>query len=459
MQNIPPEIQDLVDNPREVEHIELKDWIDLTDDATRAKTARHLAALCNHAGGYIIFGFRDDHTPSTAHPGDLSRYNHDTIAGIVDRYLTPAFQCEVFHAPRSGSAARYPVVRVPAHGSVPICAKRNGPQDSKGNPHGIRQGVYYIRVPGPKSAPIETPDQWRQLIHRCVINERDGLLASISKIIRAPEPVNTQGENIEAWHQRLHSHYLSLLEENPPDFPVSVKENHYQLTYRLIRPGSSPMLEGNSLLEAIRQAGEHVRDVVWTGWSMFHPFTRNEIKPRFVTDLDNGQEIDALETILLGRTFIAETVPDYWRITADGRATIIRPYREDRTAVPHLAKQDLHPGMWLSPRILAREAYELVAHAKELAKFFAAVGAVEFRCTWYGLKDRRIADFDPSIDWYDRTCRINERTTASQSSVEALTADPDSIVLALVTPVTRLFDGLEITSSELEHWRPTFRQF
>jgi hypothetical protein len=459
MQNIPPEIQDLVDNPREVEHIELKDWVDLTDDANRAKTARHLAALCNHGGGYIIFGFRDDHSPSTAHPGDLSRFNRDTIAGIVDRYLAPAFQCEVFHVAGSGSANKYAVVRVPAHGAVPVCAKRNGPQDKKGNPQGIRQGAYYIRVPGPKSAAIETPDQWRELIHRCVVTEREGLLASISKIIRTPVPAKSQGESIEDWHRKLHSHYLGLLETNPPDFPVSVKENHYQLTYRFIRPDGSPILEGNSLLEAIRQAGEHVRNVVWTGWSMFHPFTKEEIKPRFVTDLDNGHEIDALETVLVGQTFIAETLPDYWRITADGRATIIRPYREDRTEVPHLAKQGLNPGMWLSPRILAREVYELVAHAKELAKFFAAVDAVEFRCTWYGLKDRRIADFDPAIDWYDRTCRINERTTASQSSVEALTGDPDAIVLALATPVARLFDGLEITSSELERWRPTFRQF
>lgn len=459
MQNIPPEIQDLVDNPREVEHIELKDWVDLTDDVNRAKTARHLAALCNHGGGYIIFGFRNDHTPSTAHPGDLSRFNHDTIAGIIDRYLAPAFQCEVFHTPRSGSTMRYPVVRVPAHGSVPVCAKRNGPQDSKGNPQGIRQGTYYVRVPGPKSTAIETPEQWRQLIHRCVVNERESLLASISKIIRAPEPAKSQGESLEEWHQKLHSHYLGLLESNPPDFPVSVKHNHYQLSYRLVRPGGSAVVEGTSLLEAIRQAGEHVRNVVWTGWSMFHPFTRNEIRPRFVTDLSDGQEIDAVETVLLGQTFIAETVPDYWRITADGRATIIRPYREDRSAVPHLAREGLHPGMWLSPRILAREAYELVTHAKELAKFFAAAEAVEFRCSWHGLKDRRIADFDPSVDWYDRTCRINERTTVSRSSLEALAGDPDPIVLALVTPVSRLFDGLEITPTQLLQWRPTFRKF
>jgi len=458
MQSIPPEIQDLVDNPREVEHIELKDWIDLTDDVNRAKIARHLAALCNHGGGYMLFGFRDDHSPSAPRPADLSLFTHDTISGIVDRYLAPAFQCEVFQATRTGSSARYPVVRVPAHGSVPVCAKSNGPHDSKGNPQGIRRGTYYMRVPGPKSTAIQTPDQWRQVIHRCVVNERESLLASISKIIRAPDPAKSQGESFEHWHRRVHTHYLGLLESSAPDFPVSVKDNHYQLSYRVIRPAGAPTVEGDSLLEAIRQAGERVRNVVWTGWSMFHPFTGDEIKPSFVTDLNDGQEIDAIETVLLGQNFIAETVPDYWRITADAHATIIRPYREDRVPVPHLTKEGLRTGMWLSPRVLAREAYELLTHAKELAKFFASAETVEFRCSWYGLKDRRIADFDPSVDWYDRTCRINERTTTARASVEALAGDPDSTVLGLVTPVARLFDGLEITRAQLQQWRPTFRQ-
>jgi hypothetical protein len=163
---------------------------------------------------------------------------------------------------------------------------------------------------------------------------------------------------------------------------------------------------------------------------------------------------------LLGQIFIAETVPDYWRVTADGRATIIRPYREDRKSVPHLQKQGLKPGRWLSPRGVAREAYELVAHAKELAKAFTLAESVEFRCSWHGLKDRKIADFDPTVDWYeDRICRINERTTTVRASVEALAADPSSVVLELINPVARLFDGLEVGSVQLEHWRPTFRQF
>jgi hypothetical protein len=459
MNGVPPEIQDLVETPRELLHMELKEWIDLKDELNRAKTARHLAALCNHGGGYLLFGFRDDGSPSAAHPSDVSIFNRDTIGGIIDRYLAPAFQCEVFHATRRGTFERYPVVRVPGHGSVPICAKRNGPHDARNNPQGIRQGFYYIRVPGPKSAAIETPEQWRELIHRCVVHEGESLIASISKIIRAPEQKkkNDRGSLLD-WHRKVHNYYLVLLESVRAEWPVSVRENHYQFSYRIVGEPGVPLLPGGALLEAIRQAGEQVRNVVWTGWSMFHPFTREEIKPRFVTDTSRGEEIEALETILVGETFIAETVPDFWRITADGRATIIRPYREDRVPLPHLQKRGMHPGTWLSPQTLAREVYEVVTHAKELAKCFEAATGVEFRCTWYGLKDRRIADFDPSIDWQERKSRVNERSISACASLAALAGNPQSIVEEMVAPVGRLFDGLEITASAIESWRPGFRK-
>ena len=87
MNDIPVEIQDFVDNPREELHKELKAWMDLSDEVARAKIARHLAALANHGGGYLAFGFNDDGQPATPHPGEMSPYNQDAITGIVDKIL------------------------------------------------------------------------------------------------------------------------------------------------------------------------------------------------------------------------------------------------------------------------------------------------------------------------------------------------------------------------------------
>jgi predicted HTH transcriptional regulator len=210
---IPAEIQDLVDNPSEAPHVELKEWIDLSDGLVRAKTARHLAALANFGGGSFIIGIRDDLSLDPDSPKDHSQYSRDKFAGIVDKFLTPIFQCEVFLVtPSSGGLARV-VVRVPSHGSVPVCAKGNGPADERGNIQGIRKGEHYIRVPGPKSVVVDTPELWQQLIHRCVLNDSQKLLESFGRILR-PLETNTPEHNeaaLREWHAGMRKRFEEML--------------------------------------------------------------------------------------------------------------------------------------------------------------------------------------------------------------------------------------------------------
>ena len=211
---VPVEIQDLIDRPQEALHVELKEWVVLADPAVRAKIARHLAALANHGGGYLVFGFRDDGTLATSQPSDLTPFDHDQFTGIIDRYLVPAFQCDVFIAAPTSGGGRCIVVRIPSHGTVPICAKANGPDDGRGRPQGTRKGEYYVRAPGPKSVAIETPEQWRGVIHRCVLHERQSLLESFSRLLR---PLEQSSQPVEAvlkdWHESMHQRFAGWLRD------------------------------------------------------------------------------------------------------------------------------------------------------------------------------------------------------------------------------------------------------
>jgi hypothetical protein len=240
-------------------------------------------------------------------------------------------------------------------------------------------------------------------------------------------------------------------------WPVPIDKNSYLLSYRIIETGGKTTHTIKSLAEAIRIAGEGVRNVVWTGWSMFHQFSRPAIAPRVVLDVTNGEEVEALETNLLGETQLEATIPDVWRITTDGRASVWRPYREDRARVPHLAAQGLTPGRFLAPRVLIRELYELVTHAKELSKAFPHASSVEFRCTWSGLKNRKIADFEPGVHWHDYTCHVDERTSTTTAPVDIVTADSASVVAALAAPVLNLFDGFELSRDWIVKEVPKFR--
>lgn len=190
---VPARVQALLDMPRESLAVELKRWMVLTDPPVRASVARHLAALANHGGGFLIFGFEEDGTLDKNHPGDLSSFNHDEFAGIIDKYLSPAFHCDVYIGAPSGASEKCVVVQVPSNVDVPVCSKADGPHDQKNRPLGIQIARYYVRVNGPKSEPIKTPEEWRPLIHRCVLQARQQLLQGLLQAIQqqlGPPDVN-----------------------------------------------------------------------------------------------------------------------------------------------------------------------------------------------------------------------------------------------------------------------------
>jgi predicted HTH transcriptional regulator len=116
---------DLITSGSEDLDVEYKAWMDTSQQEVRAKLARHLAALANHGGGYLIFGV-DDATRKPQGQTTLlpALFGEDAISAIVKRYLDPPFQCQT--AWTSCNGVQYPVVIVPAHGARPITAKTDG---------------------------------------------------------------------------------------------------------------------------------------------------------------------------------------------------------------------------------------------------------------------------------------------------------------------------------------------
>src|SRR6185369_4556991 len=88
----PTDLQDRVDNPQETLEVELKRWLNLKDKLVRAKIARHICAIANHGGGYIVFGFNDDGSPDLSGP-NYDHYSTDEFSGIAKAYLSPPPQC------------------------------------------------------------------------------------------------------------------------------------------------------------------------------------------------------------------------------------------------------------------------------------------------------------------------------------------------------------------------------
>ena len=235
------DLRDLIENPRENEGIEMKAWVDLDDQTQKAKLARHVGALANHGGGYLVFGFNDDLTHDQNRPSSLEKYNRDTFAGIAKRYLTPIFQCDVFSVTHS-NGNEFSVVRVPGHKDVPIAAKADGPQDGRGRLQGIVKGTYYIRKPGPESAAISGAEEWSPLIRRCVLENRDQLLSDITSLLQTRVTRGPTGrQQLEEWHNDSERRFLDLLSQAEGfQWPVPLEENCYQLSYLISSDGIDP---------------------------------------------------------------------------------------------------------------------------------------------------------------------------------------------------------------------------
>ena len=121
------DLRDLVDAPNETLVAEYKSDLDLNEPVHRADLARHICALANYGGGFIVFGFHNDLRLQLM-AGDIEkRFHSDRVSRIVNKYLEPGILCDVVFV-RSTAGNLHPVVRVPTHGATPICAKADGPK-------------------------------------------------------------------------------------------------------------------------------------------------------------------------------------------------------------------------------------------------------------------------------------------------------------------------------------------
>lgn len=429
------ELRALLDDPQEIEAVEFKSWMDLSDPLSKAKLARHIAALSNYGGGYIVFGFEPVAlTPCAPAPHLAAKINSDIVVGIVDTYLSPTFHCEVTQVVSSAGSI-HPVIHIPPHGTAPICAKRNGP-DTKGVPQGIAAGSYYVRKPGPKSEAVRTAEEWAPIIRRCVMHERANLLDALSAALRiAPEP--PQSDLLETWHHAAHSEFLRQVERVGDDL---LKRSHLQLSYRVIATDGQQLSPGG-LSRVLAEVNHEVHDLVATGWSMFS--TYNE-QLEWTADAGTGTDEDFVELSLIGISNIA-SASDFWRVSPSGLVTLIREYWEDGSFVEE--KYGKKPGTILDPALMIRSLAELVRHAKAFAERFSSAREVEFRCQWRGLSGRRPFLTQRYGHILGHSTGRDERVATGRFPVGELGGDWPEVVARLADPLARSLGIEEFASA------------
>jgi Putative DNA-binding domain len=439
------ELQDLVEKPVEREWLDLKSWIDLKENVARADCARHLAAISNYGGGYLVFGFNDDGTRCGRIDNVRTLYGHDVFAGIIEKYLLPKFQCEVSFPECAG--VEHAVVWIPTHGMSPVISKADGPRDGKGLPQGIRSGFIYIRTPKPESVPVSTPEHLDKVIQRCVLARRDELLGMFSAMMSggtAKPAADDVRDRLNKWHQATQRAAIQEAGRMGLELPYPLAENFVQLSY-LVRHRNGEQIPADKALVIIEKLNTAVRDTVRYGWSMFFPFTRQEISPQFVTDAAvDGGDSEFVQTSLYedGQTGHG----DFWRISLDGRASILRNLHEDRFRTPNGVQEGQK---WFDPWIQVRDITEIVRHAWAFAEEFSDVTEICFQLEWKGLKSRVIASLNSERYWSKTYTSHSDWRSVYECVPQAqVIGDLPGVVAKLFAPIHRMFNPRSEISAE-----------
>ena len=445
-----PELRELVDAPRERLDVEYKSWLDLSDNETRAKLARHLCALANFGGGYLVFGINDDRTPSGTCPSTAGPCDQDTLSGIVKRYLRPAFQVAVYDVKSALTGTIHPVVWVPSHEAVPVCSVRGGP-DSGDQAASVAQDTHYTRAPGPASVPVTTSELWAPIIRRCVLRERRALLAGLEPLLRSPgRPVIDPDAPLRLWHEAAHRRFLELADVDPQ--ADLLKRAHYQFSYQLNVGGQE--LGMATFMGHLRDMSREVLELVDPGWTMFWVFDGPELAPRSVTDPALGDD-EFLECSLLSADANGPALPDFWRVDPSGKATLIRPYFEDRGSF----NAGYEAGTWLWPYIMAREIAEVMRHALAFAERFEDAESVSFGAEWHGLQGRALKDpNDLRVGLRSGFAESDSRVVRRTVPVGALSHNWPETTADILSVVMRMFGAdLSISSQQVMAWSQQFR--
>ena len=448
-----PELHDLVEAPRERLDVEYKAWLNLDDREAQARLAKHLCALANHGGGFVVFGIADDMTLAEQPSPEAGPYDQDRLSAIVRRYLTPAFQVAVYTVTASGTGTTHPVVWVPSHEAVPVCSTRSGPK-SEGKAVGIEEVTHYTRGPGPESVPATTPEHWRPIIRRCVLHDRRALLAALEPLLRSPgSPVPEPGETLRRWHDAAHRKYLEAAEGDPNG--ERLKRAHYQFSYRIEVAGDEQLAMAG-LVDELRKIGNEVRQFVNSGWPMFCILNTNDLMPRSTVDPGHGEE-EFLEVDLVSADATQFGLADMWRVSPFGMATIVRAYQEDQLTDWGYAGGS-GPGTWFWLRGMAQEIAEVIRHARAVAERFEAPETVSFRAEWSGLKGRLLGDPEnPIVRMRSRRAGDDRRVFAKTVPVAGLAEGWPELTAAMLSPVLRVFDANEsVSARDIRTWSEKF---
>jgi hypothetical protein len=447
--------EDWLLNPKEAPDIEAKCWLDMNDIESRGAIAKALIALENHGGGYLVIGFSEDASgvlsPDPNRPTNLSAFGTDEINAIINKYAEPTFHVHVTFQKNPDSGDEFPVIRAPGTSKVPVRSDSETPGGT------IKNKVYYIRRPGPKSeAPLDGLEwdalirrsvlnqrseiidilrsfygnEWDALMRRSVLNQRSEIMDTLSSFIPAAAPGNLKAivderEVLNQFTRDSFARWTSINDSLKDDHLAKIKLGYFSFSCQVI--GKSKGLTTWEILSSV----EGLRR--YTGWPIFVALHRPESKPYLIDG--------ALEASLVNIQRPSPAHADFWRIHPDGLFYLLRGYQEDCLETLSGSRTVRPPGTGIDLTIPTWRVAEFLLRSDELARSMFEDGfTMLVRCEWTGLKERELFMFNPRRMIFDgHRCKAPSVTTEQKLTQDVIENLLPEAVKRLVNPLYEHF--------------------
>lgn len=161
------------------------------DETTQYRIIKHILAFANSGGGYIIVGYDEkgvtDSEKRTGIAGNhRSTWETTKVNQLLSSYADPPVDVDVYEVPNSEQGRPFLILDIPEHGSVPHVCKQSK-HASAGAQMILRKGATYYRTASKSCEEICDSNDYRELIRRCLINDKRKLLRDFEQILSGKE--------------------------------------------------------------------------------------------------------------------------------------------------------------------------------------------------------------------------------------------------------------------------------
>lgn len=178
--------QSLLASPGERQDVEYKASIPFDADSEFGlKLVKHTLGMANIGGGWIVIGHEDGTLqPDPNHSNEVAAtYDTTLLSAAVNKVVAHGQTVRLVVHKELNPRTRlvYPVIRVEGFERTPFICRSTKPDNKKPV---LQEGKVYIRRPGAETTEIQTPEDWDELLKRCVSQRRGEFLAEFADMAR-----------------------------------------------------------------------------------------------------------------------------------------------------------------------------------------------------------------------------------------------------------------------------------